>query len=96
MKKAPRRTSSKLSKKSSKPTRRATPKAAAKKKLSLETVPADAAQLEQISKRYAQAEQAWQKMTAPAEGDETWNQVEEKLTTNASPDKDRRWKFFSK
>jgi hypothetical protein len=68
----------------------------AKKAPAPEMSPDEALHLEQISNRYAEAEKAWLRMTAPPDGDDTWNKVEEHLLTNASQDSDRRWKFFSK
>ncbi|MDE2491740.1 MAG: hypothetical protein KGM24_12910 [Elusimicrobia bacterium] len=56
----------------------------------------DVVRLEQISRRYEEAESAWQRMTAPPEGDETWLQVEEHLLSRSPGDQDRRWKYFSK
>lgn len=52
--------------------------------------------LERISQRYQQAELAWQRMTSPPEGDETWLQLEEHLLAKDSSDQDRSWKFFAK
>lgn len=52
--------------------------------------------LEQISRRYEEAERAWQRMTAPIEDDETWARVEEHLLERPGPEQERRWKFFSK
>ncbi|MFI5348568.1 MAG: hypothetical protein ACHQ2Z_03405 [Elusimicrobiota bacterium] len=72
--------------------RSATAKKTAVSELAVEEV----LHLEQISDRYAQAEQAWQRMTAPPDGDDTWNRVEEHLLTRGDQDQDRRWKFFSK
>jgi hypothetical protein len=56
----------------------------------------DVVRLEQISRRYEEAERAWQRMTDPPEGDETWTQVEEHLLSRSPGDPDRRWKYFSK
>ena len=56
----------------------------------------EALSLEQISNRYAEAERAWLRMTAPPDGDDTWTKVEEHLLTHVAQDQDRRWKFFSK
>ena len=56
----------------------------------------EALHLEQISNRYAEAERAWLRMTAPPEGDDAWTKVEEHLLTHPAQDQDRRWKFFSK
>ena len=61
-----------------------------------ELSPVETKHLEQISRRYAEAENAWQKMASPPEGDETWAHVEEHLLENTAQDQDRRWKFFSK
>lgn len=61
-----------------------------------EMTPDEVVHLEQISNRYAEAEKAWLRMTAPPEGDDTWTKVEEHLLTNPAQDADRRWKFFSK
>ena len=49
-----------------------------------------------VQGRYAEAERAWQLMTAPLDGDDAWSKVEEHLLTHAAQDSDRRWKFFSK
>lgn len=68
----------------------------AKKAPAPEMTPDEALHLEQISKRYAEAERAWQQMTAPPEGDDAWTKVEEHLLAHASQDQDRRWKYFSK
>lgn len=68
----------------------------AKKAAAPEMTPDEVVHLEQISRRYEEAENAWLRMTAPPEGDDTWTKVEEHLLTNASTDQDRRWKFFSK
>lgn len=74
--------------------KRAAPKRA---KAAPEAFVEEAAQLEQISLRYEQAELAWQRMTAPPEGDDAWVKVEEHLLTRDSGgDKDRRWKFYAK
>jgi predicted secreted protein len=69
---------------------------AAKKAAAPEMSPDEALHLEQISNRYAEAERAWLRMTAPPEGEDTWSKVEEHLLTHAAGDSDRRWKFFSK
>jgi hypothetical protein len=69
---------------------------AAKKAATPEITADEAVHLEQISQRYAQAEQAWARMTALPDGDDTWTKVEEHLLAHASQDQDRRWKFFSK
>jgi predicted secreted protein len=74
------------------PARRLTAKKAAAPDIS----PDEALHLEQISNRYAEAERAWLRMTAPPDGDDTWTKVEEHLLTHAAQDSDRRWKFFSK
>ena len=58
--------------------------------------PDEVAHLEQLSRRHEEAELAWQRMTSPPDGDDTWTRVEEHLLTHAAPDNDRRWKFFSK
>ncbi len=92
MKKALRRIVSKFSVKSVAPTRRIS----LKRNPPAEISPAEVAHLEQISRRYEEAERAWLRMTAPPDGDETWNQVEEHLVANTAQDQDRRWKFFSK
>ena len=67
-----------------------------KKAAAPEMTPDEALHLEQIAHRYAEAESAWLRMTAPPEGDDTWTKVEEHLLTHAAQDQDRRWKFFSK
>jgi predicted secreted protein len=69
---------------------------AAKNAAAPEMSPDEALHLEQISNRYAEAERAWLRMTAPPDGDDTWSKVEEHLLTHAAQDSDRRWKFFSK
>ena len=66
-----------------------------KKAAAPEMTPDEVLHLEQISNRYAEAERAWLRMTAPPDGDDTWTKVEEHLLT-PSTDQDRRWKFFSK
>jgi len=58
--------------------------------------PDEVAHLEQISRRYEEAERAWLRMTAPPEGDDTWTKVEEHILSHSAQDQDRRWKFFSK
>jgi len=73
------------------PARRLVAKKAAAPEISAE----EAHHLEQISIRYAEAEKAWLRMTAPPEGDDVWTKVEEHLLVE-SADQDRRWKFFSK
>lgn len=65
------------------------------KKAPVEMSPDEVVHLEQISLRYAQAESAWQRMTAPPDGDDAWNKVEEHLLRGAA-DQDRRWKYFAK
>jgi hypothetical protein len=67
-----------------------------KRAVARETISDDARHLEAISRRYEESELAWLRMTAPPEGDETWNKVEEHLLTQRTDDKDRRWKFFAK
>lgn len=67
----------------------------AKKAAAPEISADEAHHLEQISIRYAEAEKAWLRMTAPPEGDDVWTKVEEHLLVEAA-DQDRRWKFFSK
>jgi hypothetical protein len=52
--------------------------------------------LEQISENYEKAELAWQRMTSPPEGDETWAHLEEHLLARDASDQDRTWKFFAK
>lgn len=74
------------------PARRLSAKKAAATEISAE----EAIHLEQISIRYAEAEKAWLRMTAPPDGDDPWTKVEEHLLTHAAQDQDRRWKFFSK
>ena len=71
-------------------------RASAKKAAAPEMTADEALHLEQISNRYAEAERAWLRMTAPPEGDDTWSKVEEHLLTHVAQDQDRRWKFFSK
>jgi predicted secreted protein len=73
------------------PARRLVAKKAAAPEISAE----EALHLEQISIRYAEAEKAWLRMTAPPDGDDPWTKVEEHLLTPVQ-DQDRRWKFFSK
>jgi len=73
------------------PARRLSTKKAAAPEISAE----EAHHLEQISLRYAEAEKAWLRMTAPPEGDDVWTKVEEHLLVETA-DQDRRWKFFSK
>ena len=68
----------------------------AAKKAAPEITADEAVHLEQISRRYEEAERAWLNMTAPPDGDETWTKVEEHLLTHVAHDQDRRWKFFSK
>jgi hypothetical protein len=67
-----------------------------KKAAAPEMTPDEVLHLEQISNRYAEAERAWLRMTAPPDGDDTWTKVEEHLLTHSATDQDRRWKFFSK
>ncbi|HXS99332.1 MAG TPA: hypothetical protein VN915_01515 [Elusimicrobiota bacterium] len=67
----------------------------AKKAAAPEISAEEALHLEQISIRYAEAEKAWLRMTAPPDGDDTWTKVEEHLLVETA-DQDRRWKFFSK
>jgi hypothetical protein len=67
-----------------------------KKAAAPEMTPEEVRHLEQISYRYEAAENAWLRMTAPPDGDDTWTKVEEHLLTHAAQDQDRRWKFFSK
>lgn len=89
----PLRSAVKKSRSSRVPTRRL----ALKRTAAAEITPDEVLDLEQISKRFEEAERAWMRMTAPHEGDEGWTQVEEHLLNRAAaPDKDRRWKFFSK
>ena len=76
-------------------------KSAAPRRLTLAAAPPEerreAAQLEQISIRYAESERAWLRMTAPPDGDEPWSAVEEHLVARTRPDDpERRWKYFSK
>lgn len=66
------------------------------KKAAPEMSPDEVAHLEQISRRYEEAERAWLRMTAPPEGDDTWTKVEEHILSHSAQDQDRRWKFFSK
>ncbi len=61
-----------------------------------EMSPDEVVHLEQISLRYEEAERAWQRMTAPPDGDDVWTKVEEHLLSGGAQDQDRRWKFFSK
>lgn len=82
MKKAPRRPAAKT------PRRGLT--------LKNEMSPDEVLHLEQISRRYEEAERAWLRMTAPPEGDDVWTKVEEHLLNHSAQDQDRRWKFFSK
>jgi hypothetical protein len=75
------------------------PRKAAPRRLAVkaapEITPDEVVHLEQISRRYEEAEKAWQRMTAPPEGEDVWTKVEEHLLVS-SADQDRRWKFFSK
>ena len=68
----------------------------AEKAASLELSAEEVTALEQISQRCEQSERAWQLMTAPPSGDDTWNQVEEHLLARIGDDQERRWKYFSK
>ncbi|MDE2292151.1 MAG: hypothetical protein KGL53_08720 [Elusimicrobia bacterium] len=88
--KKPLRSAAKSARKSRAPSR------SAKSAAAPEMTPDEVARLEQISRRYEDAERAWQRMTAPPDGDETWNLVEEHLLARAPDDQDRRWKYFSK
>lgn len=72
------------------------PRLLVKKAGAPEMTPDEVVHLENISRRYEEAEKAWLRMTAAPDGDETWTQVEEHLLAHASADQDRRWKFFSK
>ena len=67
-----------------------------KKAAAPEMTPDEAVHLEQISRRYEEAELAWARMTSLPDGDDTWTKVEEHLLAHAAQDQDRRWKFFSK
>lgn len=61
-----------------------------------ELTPAEVEHFENIEKRYTHSEQAWQRMTAPPDGDDRWSSVEEHLLDRRPDDADRRWKYFSK
>lgn len=61
-----------------------------------ELTPAEVEHFENLEKRYKHAEQAWQRMTAPPEGEDKWSTVEEHLLDRRTEDADRRWKYFSK
>jgi hypothetical protein len=69
---------------------------AVKKAAVPEMTPDEVVHLEQISRRYEEAELAWARMTALPDGDDTWTKVEEHLLAHAGQDQDRRWKYFSK
>lgn len=92
MKKTLRKTSATNRRKAPAPARRLVVKKAA----APDMTPDEVSHLENISRRYEEAEKAWLRMTAAPEGDETWTQVEEHLLASASADQDRRWKYFSK
>jgi hypothetical protein len=92
MKKTLRKTAAKSPRKTRTPARRLVVKKAA----APEMTPDEVVHLENISRRYEEAEKAWLRMTAPPDGDETWTQVEEHLLAHAAHDQDRSWKFFSK
>ena len=92
MKKTLRKSAAKSPAKARTPARRLL----AKKAAAPELTPDEVVHLEQISRRYEEAENAWLRMTAPPEGDDTWIKVEEHLLAAGSADQDRRWKFFSK
>lgn len=68
----------------------------AKKTATLELSVEEVSSLEQITHRFEQSELAWQRMTAPPNGDETWNHVEEHLLARGDKDSERGWKYFSK
>lgn len=61
-----------------------------------EMTPAEVLHLEQISKRYEEAERAWLRMTEPIDGDDGWTRVEEHLLAQGTQDQERGWKYFSK
>lgn len=61
-----------------------------------ELTPAEVEHFENLEKRYKQSEQAWQRMTAPPEGEDRWSSVEEHLLDRRPDDAERRWKYFSK
>lgn len=92
MKKTLRKAAAKSPRKARTPARRLTVKKAA----APEMTPDEVVHLENISRRYEEAEKAWLRMTAPPDGDETWTQVEEHLLAHAAQDQDRSWKYFSK
>jgi hypothetical protein len=92
MKSSPRKSTVKSSRKTNTPSR-ALP---SKKSLPKELSPEEVTRLEHIANRHAQAEKAWQQMTAPIEGDEPWSQIEEQHFERPGQNQERRWKFFSK
>lgn len=71
-------------------------RAVIRKTAPLELSPDEVTNLERLSHRYEESERAWQRMTAPPEGDETWTKVEEHLFARSTDDPERRWKYFSK
>ncbi len=76
--------------------RRSSAKTPRSKKTVPEISSAETAHLEQISRRYAEAEKAWLRMTSSPDVDDPWTKIEEHLLTGSADDRDRRWKFFSK
>lgn len=76
---------------SSKPARKA-------KVLKPEFTPEEVATFERQLALHRQAENAWQRLTSPPEGDDRWSSVEEDLLSRSESrgHAERRWKYFSK
>jgi hypothetical protein len=93
-----------LKAKRSKPAARAaakttrTAKAAKPKILKPEFSPEEVVTFEQQLARHQQSEKAWQRLAAPPDGDDRWNDVEENLVYRGQREQhaERRWKYFAK
>ena len=77
----------------------AAPKPVRKAKvLKPEFTPEEVASFERQLALHKQAETAWQRLTAPPEGDDRWSDVEDTLLykSESRGHAERRWKYFSK
>jgi hypothetical protein len=76
---------------SAKPARKA-------KVLKPEFTPEEVATFETQLALHKQAENAWQRLTSPPDGDDRWSEVEESLLSKSESrgTAERRWKYFSK
>lgn len=80
------------------PARAASKLARKPKALKPEFTPEEVVSFEQQLAHHQQSETAWQRLTAPPEGDDRWADVEEHFLykNHRQNHAERRWKYFAK